>query len=235
MKPIKRLLALSAILLAVVPNAFAKLEYSVSGEGGAYILVVSGVFEADDDLSKFDEAVSRHNPFAVAFDSPGGSIIKAMELGEKIRKHRLMTIQGNKRQCTSACAFAFLGGEERAATSGAIGVHQIMFTSNYDGDTARAASDAQMIVAVAIGYLEDMGINPRFLQLALSTENKGMSFLTEEDMAMLGVTTIPVRQRGAEVGKFHPGPTGLKAEPENPAAPATKPIRAPIPTPRPEI
>ena len=136
----------------------------------------------------------------LSLHSPGGDEIAGMELGRAIRKARLNTtiersipLEGLMKvyrykdpACTSACAWAFLGGVSRFYSADALyGLH-------------RNAS-----IAGAPLYLEEMGIDPRLLQAASSAATKGDVFVVPTILGKewrvifdaSGLTTFNVEER----------------------------------------
>ncbi len=115
---------IGTLLLATLVPARAELTYDTNqAADGTSFLAVAGEFEANDDLARFRETASSHHVRMVGFNSPGGNIAKALELGRLIRAFGLDTVQKKRAECASACALAFMGGVRRIAEAGAIGVH----------------------------------------------------------------------------------------------------------------
>ena len=83
-----------------------------------------GTFGNADRLDDFSSLVRENSPRFVTFQSPGGNVLKAIELGRLIRQSALDTLQIRSLECESACAFAFMGGVKRFADPGAIGMHR---------------------------------------------------------------------------------------------------------------
>ena len=123
----------------------------------------------------------------IEFDSPGGDIYKAMELGRKIRELGLDTFQTRALQCASACSLAFLGGVSRSSAANAIGVHRPYYPNGFPGDVDDAVVATQQATADMIGYIIDMGVDPALVQL--SYEYTDMRYLTQDEMARYRVTT----------------------------------------------
>ena len=152
---------------------------------GERLLLVSGVITDTDDIAKFAAAVKRNKATVVEFDSPGGDIYKAMELGRKIRELGLDTFQTRGLQCASACSLAFLGGVSRSAAANAIGVHRPYYPNGFPGDVDDAVVATQQATADMIGYIIDMGVDPALVQL--SYEYTDMRYLTRgRDEALPG-------------------------------------------------
>ena len=177
---------------------------------GSKFIVVSGPIEFGDDLRVFETLLISSRPTVVTFDSPGGSVSKAMELGRLRRRHGLSSVQLRELECASACAPAFLGGVTRYAEPGSIGVHQSSFGAGSGLSTDEALREMQRGTAVLIGYLNEMGVDAGLLEVALSYESSDMRYLSASEMARFRVTT------GA-----------------SPPASATPKVAEPLPTPKP--
>ena len=197
-----------AILALSSGRAAADLHYAErTTPDGVGFIVVSGVFDPADDLQDFALAVGRIHPKAVAFDSPGGQPQKAMELGRLIRALGLSTFEPYGPACLSACALAFLGGVERYADPGSIGVHKTYFDEAMPLDAAGAVSAIQEVTADTLEYLDEMGVDPELLALAMRYESTDIRYLSGSEMAELGVTTADApRSDAAAVAETEPDP-----------------------------
>lgn len=183
------LLALAVVALTLSP-AHARLSYApTETPDGHRFVLVSGEFALDDDLKEFTAVVRQLNPTFVTFDSPGGNITKAIELGRLIRSNGLNTIQLRDLDCSSACALAFLGGVMRFAAPGAIGVHKSSFSGEHALDIESAVSAVQHITAEIITYMIESGVDPALLQLALKYESSDIRYLSLSEMKEFGVVT----------------------------------------------
>ncbi len=176
--------------LSAVTWAHAELVYTkkTTSDGTPY-LVVSGRFDASDDLRKFDVAVVQEHPTAISFDSPGGSVVKSIELGRKIRAAGLPTIQARSNDCASACSLAFLGGVKRFAEPGSIGVHKSSFSDTAGMDIHQAVSAVQQMTAEVVVYMAEMGVDAGLLQLSLSYDSDDIRYLSGSEMKKFRVTT----------------------------------------------
>ena len=190
--------AFIAMLLTISSTeaAFAKLNYT-SGEtsDGLRYIVVNGEFEYSDNLSEFSDKASLQKPSFIGFNSGGGNVIKAMELGRLIRSHRLSTVQLKGPECSSACALAFLGGVGRIAEPGAIGVHKSSFSAEDAIDTQTAVSAVQELTAEVITYIIEMGADPALLQLSLRYDKDDIRYLSRSEMHHYKVITSISSQR----------------------------------------
>lgn len=202
--------------LIVLEPARADLDF-VAGEtdDGLRYIVVTGRFDFNDDLRPFQELAERKSTQVVSFQSQGGSTFKAMELGRMIRKLGLTTLQPRELDCASACALAFMGGVERAASPGALGFHQSSFSDDAVFDVSTAVSMIQRAMADVVVYMQEMGIDPSLLQVALRTRPDDMSYLSGEEMARYRVTT-------QSKARSNPERSEAKTFPRQPISPAAK-------------
>jgi len=82
-----------------------------------------------------------------------------------------------------------MGGVERVASPGALGFHQSSFSDEADFDVSTAVSMIQRAMAEVVVYMQEMGVDPSLLQVALKTRPDDMSYLSGEEMSRYGVTT----------------------------------------------
>lgn len=181
----------SAIAFLFGAPAYANLTYT-SGqmEDGPKFVIVTGEFEMNDDLSAFTQIVAATAPIYVSFNSPGGAVYKAMDLGRLIRQYGLSTIEPKMGTgCVSACTLAFLGGVKRFAEAGAIGVHRSSFAQGIDVSGTDATVAIQKLTADIITYMIAMGADPSLLQVAYNYGSDDMRYLSSSEMAHYRVTT----------------------------------------------
>ncbi|WFU10022.1 hypothetical protein QA646_03905 [Rhizobium sp. CB3090] len=182
------LFVLSATLF--VNDAAAHLTYTeLTTDEGVRFVIVNGSFDADDDLSKFRRAVVSYHADAVNFDSPGGNVEKAIELGRLIRSLGLNTVTVRTKECASACSLAFLGGVIRVAEAGSIGVHKASFSDTKGMRVEEAVAAVQAITADVISYMTDMGADPGLLKLSLQYDSDDIRYLSASEMKRYRVTT----------------------------------------------
>lgn len=152
----------------------------------------------------------------IYFDSPGGSIVGGMRLGEALRKagarvsigrtvalgpkpasatrHQLLPARGI---CFSSCAYAFLGGQTRLIPQGAsYGVHMFWPGDQMEGLLSRNyryadIERAQRISANLAAYIQRMNGDLRLLQLAAATPPKGaMRRLSPREILALRIGSL---------------------------------------------
>ena len=149
----------------------------------------------------------------VIFNSPGGSVSEAIDLGTIIREAGLSTsvkevrldksgkIIGPINGCFSSCTLAFLGGVERTVPDDALfGVHQVSL------DTAISPTEALELGQVAMGaiaeYASAMGVKAQFVTELTRATPDGINLLSASKLAELDVTT-PDFQTSWQIESFN--------------------------------
>ncbi|KKB78979.1 hypothetical protein VW35_10565 [Devosia soli] len=132
----------------------------------------------------------------VVLDSPGGSVMDALEIGALIQEKALATkvVAGNL--CASSCPIIFASGAERIASpDAAIGVHQIYAASLGEGAADAVAvagvamADAQSTTAKITRHLIKSGIDPEMWLHALDTPPDRLYYFSEEELRGLKLVT----------------------------------------------
>ncbi len=121
--------------------------------------------------------------FRVYFDSPGGDVDAAMQVGRMLRRWKAGASvgknPGQEGQCASACVLALLGGVTRQC-DGAVGLHR-----PYSLEVARSAADAarsyRSTRAKIERYLQEMNIPPRLLDVMNSIGPDSVRWLSCDD------------------------------------------------------
>lgn len=180
------------------------------------VLLLKGEFSRADKPELLAGEVAASGARVIAFDSNGGQVISAMAYGRMIRSLGLSTFQLRSFQCASACALAFVGGVNREADAGAIGVHQSSFSPDSDIEGSAAVAAVQSMTAEIMAYLIEMGVDPKLLQLSLSVPSDDMRYLTASEMHNYKVTwgslaALPERFTSAEPAQS-PSPSPKNTE-----------------------
>ncbi|MBO0128989.1 hypothetical protein [Agrobacterium sp. OT33] len=211
----------ASIACAGVSHADITLE-RVPIDGSSPVLLLKGEFTTSDNPDQLTREVAASGAKLITFNSNGGNVATAMAYGRMIRSLGLSTLQLRSAECASACALAFVGGVNRQAEPGAIGVHQSSFSpeSSLEGHIAVAA--VQALTAQIMTYLVEMDVDPKLLQLSLSVPSDDMRYLTASEMQNYKVTwgSLADLTESASTAKVAP-----KAAPEAPLA-----TEAPPPT-----
>ena len=143
----------------------------------------------------------------VNLDSPGGSLLGGLRLGYALRKLTVHTNVGQGQACFSACALAFLGGQQRTV-EGHYGVHAASLQAKITASPAALQLDTvQHLSAITTAYAQEMtGRNDVALR-ALSTSASQISVLDDADLVTMGVITMARRP-----GQF--GRVGFRCPPK---------------------
>ncbi len=169
--------------------AMAGISYDRIDAGNGRILILQGTFEFQDDPASLAAEVASFQPTLISFNSGGGNVMAAMRFGRAIRQMALSTLQIRSANCASACTLTFMGGIQRFAEPGAIGVHQASFSSETGIDGHLAVAAVQSLTADIMTYMIEMGVDPQLMQLSLATESSDMRYLTAGEMRRYRVTT----------------------------------------------
>lgn len=215
----------AGVVLGLIGELHAKLAYEpgTTSDGFRY-LVVAGEFSHDDRLSEFSAVVRSQEPSIITFNSPGGNVFKAIELGRMIRVLGLSTIQLRGVDCISACALAFLGGTSRFAEPGSIGVHRSSFSEGHQLSADDAVSTIQALTAEIMDYMIEMGADPGLMQLSLRYDASDIRFLSGSEMEEYRIVTSGMDQSAGELSTTAPPPP---ANPPVASAPASSPQPGP--------
>lgn len=178
---------LATCIMPTLANAY---EVSLTPAGnGKEVVLISGEILEDETPKKLLDLVKSSGVDTVSFDSEGGNIMAALELGRAIRKAGLDTYQEQGRECASACSLLFVSGVNRRADDQVIGVHQSWFDTEAGIDMEEAVSAVQELTADMLTYLIEMGVDPKLLQLSLTTPSDDMHYLSTDEMVELKVVT----------------------------------------------
>jgi len=169
------------------------------GPGGT--LRLTGTIEPGS-AARFAEELEARGEYVstIALDSPGGSVIDALEIGALIRERALGTRVDDGSLCASSCPIIFAGGVARSAgDNAAIGVHQI-----YAASLGAAAVDAMAVAGVAMSdaqattaritrYLIEGGVDAEVWLHALETPPNRLYYFSSDEMKRLNLVT-PLNQ-----------------------------------------
>jgi hypothetical protein len=216
-----------SLVLISSSNSIHAADFFLLRSGGISFnwIYMSGEIEAGD-TEKFQEFIERHfqdsKPDPLVLNSPGGNLVEGIKLGALIRDLGLSTyvdqpddesfqdtdrpyvIHGYRRYdpstiCTSACAYAFLGGVFRSAGDQQVGLHQFYSRKLINGEAANGSfldfqgieSSTQSLMGFLVWYLYFLGdVDFRVLTAASLTPLDKMFFLSEQQARELNVITV---------------------------------------------
>lgn len=137
----------------------------------------------------------------VYLNSPGGDLGEALKLGRYLRGTGLTTKIGVSTPgltkpdgsvnfpegglCESACAYVFMGGQEREMSGDdTLGLHRFWAPgAQIDGESA------QVISGQLVNYMVEMGVDPRVFRLAAEQGRTGMYQLTRAEAQEFDLVT----------------------------------------------
>ena len=126
----------------------------------------------------------------LVLQSPGGSVQDALTLGRHLRSLGIGTEVLSGEYCYSSCPYLFSGGTPRlAAPAASLGVHQHSFGENTLLPAFIAIDDIQRGQAEVMGFLDDMGIDPRVMRHAMATPADEIYILIPEELERYGLVT----------------------------------------------
>lgn len=135
----------------------------------------------------------------VYFNSLGGDLVAAVELGQLIRERGFSTRVGRKGtsdkplpgRCESGCPFSFAGGRFRFLEDGSsLGVHQFYRAA---GLQANDLSHAQIASALIAKYLADMGVSMALMEKMVSADSGSMRYLSPLEAYDIGLINAGAR------------------------------------------
>lgn len=169
-------------------------------------VVVSAVGEITNDTPTLFEAfIQEHGVVSdkdttVVLNSPGGSLMGGLKMGEIIRANgfsthiaQLETVSGggyvlSEGSCASACAYAYLGGQRRSIElQSKYGVHQISTTTDAIVPLSQAVRTTQDIISAISEYIERMGASPEIATIATRTSDSSIQWISDGDLLALRV------------------------------------------------
>lgn len=122
-------------------------------------------------------------PNIIAFSSPGGSVMEALELGRFIRTQNADTVMLPGMYCFSACPYMFGGGVKRTAYSqSAIGMHQHYYDESIVLPAFWAVEDIQVGQGLTMKFLIEMGVKPELMIYSLNTPPDEIYILVENEL-----------------------------------------------------
>lgn len=215
-----KLLPVAAILLGMAVSSSAnskEMSFDIIYANHTNIVVADGEitgrtpqkFQDFLDTDPFDGFV-----FYIDLNSPGGNLAGGMKLGRMIREAELTsrvvsyTPRAPKEEywypkeqpgiCISACALAYLGGEDRALDERSVlGFHQFSSVGNAAGvvdDVYETETTTQAIAGLVQAYIVDMGAAPQLFSLLSVTPPERLFIPDDEQLSTLNIIPPDVFQ-----------------------------------------
>ena len=154
----------------------------------------------ESTLTQLRRIVDEHGLAAarVRFDSRGGDLLAAIEIGYYLREKAFVTevaafggAWGRFRpgQCLSACAVAYLGGRYRYLDPGSrFAVHRFSTPGAENGASAHEIEQqTQALAGVLVAYLGQMGVDVEFFRRMSERAHADMDYLGRGELLRMGV------------------------------------------------
>lgn len=206
-----RLIRLAAALAACATFAASATALEISKHPGTDAqvtgILLSGRIEDGDTLAlqRFISQLPEQPTITVYLDSVGGRMQEAMALGRFFHRARVRTVVAAGAKCISACGLAFLGGRNPdngrpyrvKASTGQLGYHAFQTEFKPRDYTAKnmaeAVAHAQKVILQITDYLNEIGEDLEFLRLALKSDAKEMTFVSNDEALNLGIYVLDKR------------------------------------------
>ena len=196
-------LAASLGLNASFGKAAEIRELNAVNTDGIKIIEVTGELNPGDER-QFSNIAVQAKGAVVLFDSPGGSVAAAIQIGKAIRLEGFATVVPDGNTCASACALSWLGGVVRyMGKSAKVGFHAAYINASGEKQVSSVAN------ALIGGYLNGLGFSEAAIAYFTSAPPEGVRWLTFPEASRLG---IEVRHL-AEVSKTEPTGADQAANP----------------------
>ncbi|MBP2147428.1 hypothetical protein [Xanthobacter flavus] len=198
-----RIVAAIVALIVGTTSALA-LEFSRHENDSATLAAVMarGKIEPGDAarFRKYLASVPTRKRVAIYLDSPGGRLYEGMRLGLAFHELGVRTvIEGNGAICLSACALAFLAGQDGAgkpwrtkSSTSLLGFHswesQIPDGKAYTAaDMRELERDTQKTVLDVADYLKTIGTDLEFLRVMFRASASDMNFVSNPEAIKIGI------------------------------------------------
>jgi len=133
---------------------------------------ITGKIVGEDFLKFFDARVLYARSWGFVYlESPGGSVLDAISIGQQIAEAEWDTVVGENSTCASACGLIWLAGKRRfVAENARIGFHAVYYT-----DSRQITSNGNAIVGA---YLSKLGFGLKTISYVTSMPPDQMDWLS---------------------------------------------------------
>ncbi len=203
------LCGLTAPAVAVEPMTFQVAPVGavngICGHKCAEVITAEGEIN-NDTADNFLRFLSEHSGDqgirpVVLLESPGGTVVGAMQLGMVFRKigaavivaeavgdAQTQQIRVAPGLCMSACVYAFFGGKKRVIpTVSKLGIHRMVINESVHdpsgGTTRQQVFGTDDIVSTLAGYTKFMGIDPGVITFAETVAPESIHIVTPQQIS----------------------------------------------------
>lgn len=173
--------ALASAALGATP-ASAAIDHSTL-EGGVEAIYITGEIALGDHAA-FSEIAEKFPNAVVFLESPGGTVIPALEIGQLVRERGYRTVVIAGSTCASSCALIWLAGTRRyLEPGGRIGFH----ASSAQEDDGRLVESG--VSNAFIGYyLAKLELSERAVVFTTMAPPHELTWLTAENSEGAGIS-----------------------------------------------
>jgi hypothetical protein len=167
--------------------------------------IVSATVEQVRKLLAVRRAIEVDYSESFSINSPGGSVVAAMEIGRMFRNDRAYIIVNPNDSCVSACVLILAGAVDRWLRKPArIGIHRpYLDTSPQKRLTADEVRESYgRLLQDLRAYLREMNVSERLADDMLAVEPEKVHYLTEAELKMYSLAgPDPVEQQTRAIEK----------------------------------
>jgi hypothetical protein len=151
--------------------------------GGVEGIYVTGEIGLGDDAA-FRRIAERFPDAVVFLESPGGTVIPALEIGRLVRERGYRTVVLDGSTCASSCALIWLAGSTRyLASGGQVGFH----ASSTQGEDGRLVESGLSNAFVGY-YLSKLELSESAVVFTTMTSPYELNWLTAENSEGAGIS-----------------------------------------------
>jgi len=205
-RTMNRLIVMLAAAMMMSPSLSQAMSFKVDVidlKSGIHYYVYGSGEIVEGDAARFLSAlqsahISPKDDLLMFLDSPGGSLAEGLELGRSISQFNVKTYVGRQSsdrfktlpgQCSSACVFAYLGGDYRYLDDASdLGVHQFSISDNTI-QAGKATAISQVAAAQIVDFIAKSRADVKFFTLITSTLPSEIYLVPHDVLRKLRVVT----------------------------------------------
>ncbi|WP_417204943.1 hypothetical protein [Antarctobacter sp.] len=187
----KRLILICFLL---VPNRITAATIEETCMMRFCVLEITGVIDKATVLDVAKAIINQPQLDAVFLSSPGGDLKSGLDIGRLFRANFIRTIVRSGEECSSACAYAFLGGVDRTVESeGSVGFHRFLLPEGTSRlvDANTMIRQAQALSGELLEYTITMGADARLFVKASATASDEMFYPDAKERLDYAIDTPP--------------------------------------------
>ena len=178
------------ILFFMIAISFYSSCFAANITTSGHFVFLNGEIVQGDSI-RFRELVSQNQVDTVVLNSPGGSLMDGLQIGETIRITKLMTYVPATNVCYSACGLIWIAGSERIIDSESkVGFHGAFYST-----THQATSDGNALIG---SYLSRLHLSDEAIVFATESSPYNLNFITAQNAAMHGISVSVARNEHNE-------------------------------------